>query len=158
MSTTVTSWRLYSSKEKAASIFLSAGYGELYARDDSGADPDLTIYYRFVGLGVGKGPPVSVSWSDTSDPSNGVGNIVARSGYYFGRHMFPCRGYILGFGGSASVLPRIFGTSQSAGSVNVVLFGFPEWHCGGRMWSTGTSLLPGGGAQGYLATFQDVPW
>jgi hypothetical protein len=157
LSTTISSWRLYSSKETAASIFLSAGQGELYAHDDK-TGKDMTIYYRFFGLGVGKGPPVSVSWSDASDPSNGLGYIVERGAFHFAPEIFPCGGYILGFGGSASALPRIFGTAQSAAGVNVVLFGFPEWRCGGRMWSTGTSLLPGAGASGYIASFQKIPW
>lgn len=153
--TYVTPWRFETSEEKSATLLISGAIGALYFVNDD-TDEHLKVSYRAVSIGAGKGPPVGAAWSKTSDPSGAVGNVAVTPGHGFGPTKFPCRGYILGFGGSASVVPKLFGASdQTAGGVTIVLFGMWPVFAGVKLWGLGNAVLPGVGASAGFATFEN---
>lgn len=153
--TTLTSWKFDTSEETAVTVVGSFAKGALYfVNEDDGET--MTVRYRAVSLGTGKGPPVGVSWSVKTDPSGGFDNVaVVKHGGYFGPLSFPCRGYILGFGASSSIAPKIIGASdQTAGSVTIIIFGMWPVFAGVKSWGLSKSIAPGAGASAGLATFE----
>lgn len=72
---------------------------------------------------------------------------------------FPCRGYILGFGASSSIGPKVIGAAdQTAGSVTIILFGMWPVFAGVKLWGLSKAIVPGAGASAGLATFQLGDW
>lgn len=156
--TSWTSWKFDTSEDISGTVGGSITKGAYYfVNEDNGEG--MKVNYRAVSIGAGKGPSVGASWSATTDPSGGFGNVAVVKRRYFGPLSFPCRGYILGFGASASIVPKVIGaTDQSAGGLTVVLFGIWPVFAGVKLWGLGNSLLPGVGASAGIATFQLGEW
>jgi hypothetical protein len=153
-----TPWRFETSEETSVTIGLSGASGALYFKNEDTGE-DLKLSYHAVSIGAGKGPSVGAAWSKLSDPSGGFGNVAAVRGRHFGPLSFPCRGYILGFGGSASIAPKVVGASdQTAGGITIVLFGIWPVFAGVKLWGTANSLLPGVGASAGIASFVEGDW
>ena len=153
-----TPWKYNTSEEKAYSVLASFASGALYfTNEDDGRE--LKVFYRAVSIGAGKGPSVNATWSAASDPSGSDGNVAVVQHKYFGPLSFPCRGYILGGGASASIAPKIIGAAdQTSVGTTIVLFGIWPVFAGVRLWGTGNSLVPGIGASAGIATFQLNEW
>jgi hypothetical protein len=152
--TNLTSWRFDTSEETSVTVGISAAVGALYfVNDDSGEK--LKINYHAVSIGAGKGPPIGAAWSKSSDPSGGFDNLAVVNNHSFGPQTFPCRGYILGFGASASIAPKLAGaTDQSAGGITIVLFGIWPVFAGVKLWGLGNAIVPGAGASAGIASFE----
>lgn len=153
-----TPWKFDTSEETSGTIGISGASGALYfINEDTGED--VKISYHAVSIGAGKGPSIGAAWSRKSDPSGGFDNVAAVHGRYFGPLSFPCRGYILGFGGSASIAPKVVGaTDQTAAGITIVLFGIWPVFAGVKLWGLANSILPGAGASAGIATFQLGDW
>lgn len=148
-----TSWKVVTSEETSGSLLISVALGKIYFQNEATNDK-MTIKYRCVSLGEGKGLPVGANWSNTSDPSGGVGNVSVADGRYFGSLVFPCHGYMFGLGGSSGVVGSIFNMAVTGGGLTEVLFGMLPVFAGVRMWGLGRAALPGGGISGGVAVFE----
>ena len=156
--TDLTPWRFSTSEETSGTIGISGASGALYFKNDD-TDEDLKVSYHAVSIGAGKGPSIGAAWSKLSDPSGGFDNVAVVHSRYFGSLSFPCHGYILGFGASASIAPKIVGAmDQTAGGITIVLFGMWPVFAGVKLWGLGNSILPGVGASAGIATFQAGDW
>lgn len=150
---TPTSWRIDTSEETSGSVIISLALGKLYARDEATGE-EMTIGYRCLSLGMGKGPPAGAAWSKKTDPSGQFENIgVVSQGKSFGAFSFPCRGYMIGVGASSGVIGSIFGMDVTGGGITAVLFGQVPVFAGVRLWGLGNGALPGAGFSGGLAHF-----
>src|SRR3954469_3544753 len=99
-----TPWSLITSEETSYSALASVLMGKLYLVNEH-TDEKLTIAYRAVVVGQGKGLPAGLNWSKTSDPSGDVDNVIGVLGRRtFGWPAFPCYGYMLGMGASLGVV------------------------------------------------------
>ena len=148
-----TPWKFVTSEEKAGTLFATVAVGKLYFENDDSGEK-LTLKYRSIGLGHGKGPPVGASWSNTSDPSSASGNVGVVEGHYFGPLSFPCRGYMLGLGASSGVVGSILGASETGGSFTIAFFDLAPVFAPVRMWGLGRAALPGVAIGGGLALFE----
>src|SRR5271157_5713614 len=83
-----TTWKFVTSEEKSGSLLLTVALGKLYFEDESDGTK-MTVKYRCVTAGQGKGPPVGANWSNTADPSNQFDNVGVMPGKYFGPLSFP---------------------------------------------------------------------
>lgn len=156
--TSWTSWKFETSEEKAISLAGTIAKGALYFINED-TEEKMKVSYRAVSIGAGKGPAVNASWSATSDPSGGFGTVAVVKRRYFGPLSFPCRGYILGIGASASIAPKVIGAAdQTVGGVTIVLFGVFPVFAGVKLWGLGNAILPGAGASAGIATFQRSDW
>jgi hypothetical protein len=148
-----TDWALESSEEKSGSLLASVAFGALYFKNVKSGE-SMKVKYRAVGVGLGKGPPAGANWSNASDPSGGFDNVGVVPGRSFGSLSFPCRGYMLGIGGSAGVVGSILGMDVTGGGLTVALFGMVPVFAGIRLWGFGRGALPGLGMNAQLALFQ----
>jgi hypothetical protein len=148
-----TPWKVDTTEETSGSFFATVAFGALYlSNEDSGET--MKIKYRSVSIGAGKGLPVGASWSNKTDPSGGFDNVAVIHGRYFSEFSFPCRGYMIGFGGSAAVVGSILGMDVTGGGLTAVLFGIAPVFAGVRIWGLGRGALPGAGASAGLALFE----
>jgi hypothetical protein len=147
-----TEWQIVSSEETTGVLLLGVSIGKLYARHESSGDT-MTINYRCVSVGNGKGPPAGASWSNTSDPSGQFDNVGVVPGRFFSPLSFPCRGYMFGAGASSGVVGSALGMDITGGGVTVAIFGILPVFAGVRLWGLGRSALPGVGLTGGLAHF-----
>jgi hypothetical protein len=148
-----TTWKFVTSEEKSGSLLLTVALGKLYFEDESDGTK-MTVKYRCVTAGQGKGPPVGANWSNTADPSNQFDNVGVMPGKYFGPLSFPCRGYMIGVGGSAGVVGSILGMDVTGGGLTAVLFGMLPVFAGVRLWGLGRGALPGASISGGVALFE----
>jgi hypothetical protein len=148
-----TNWKIVTTEEISGSIFASASFGKLYLEDES-THEKMTIKYRTIGFGLGKGPPVGAAWSDKENPSGGFENVGVTPGHSFGWWSFPVRGYMIGVGISAGVVGSALGMDLTGGGVTAVLFGMLPVFAGVRIWGMGKGACPGVGATVALALFE----
>jgi hypothetical protein len=147
-----TPWKYGTSEENSTSLLLSYSAGRLFMHNEDDRET-MTINYRCLSIGAGKGPPFGFSVSRTQDPSGGFDNVGVRPNHYFGPMAFPCRGYMIGVGASAAILGSILGMDVSGGGVTVVIFSQVPVFAGLRIWGTGRALFPGAGFTGGLAHY-----
>jgi hypothetical protein len=153
-----TSWKFETSEETAVTLLGTVAKGALYFKNQDNGEK-MKVSYRAVSIGAGKGPPVGASWSVDSDPSGGFGNVAVVKHRYFGPLSFPFKGYILGFGASASIIPKIVGAmDQTAGGITIVLFGMFPVFAGVKLWGLSNSIVPGLGSSAGIASFQFGDW
>jgi len=148
-----TDWKLDTSEEKAGSLFATVAWGKLYFSNVASGDK-MTVKYRSISIGDGKGLPAGANWSNASDPSGGFDNVGVMPGKYFGPLSFPCHGYMIGIGGSSAVVGSILGMDVTGGGVSMAIFGIVPVFAAIRMWGFGRAALPGLGASAGLAVFE----
>jgi hypothetical protein len=148
-----TAWKFQTSEEKSATVGFSGATGALYFVNEDTKEK-MKIRYRAFSIGAGKGPSYGASWSSTTDPSGAFDNVAVVKGRYFGPLSFPCRGYILGFGASATLAPKVIGASdQTSAGVTIILFGMFPAFAGLKLWGLANSIMPGVGGSAGIATF-----
>jgi hypothetical protein len=148
-----TPWRVDTTEETSGSFFATVAVGALYLSDEDSGET-MKVKYRCVSLGVGKGLPVGANWSKKTDPSGSFDNVAVIPGRNFTEFSFPCRGYMIGFGGSAAVVGSVLGMDVTGGGLTAVLFGIVPVFAGVRIWGLGRGALPGAGASAGLAVFE----
>jgi hypothetical protein len=148
-----TDWKYDTSEEKSGSFFATVAFGKLYFSNEATREK-MTVKYRSISVGESKGPPVGANWSKTSDPSGAPSNVGVAEGHYFGPMSFPCRGYMIGLGGSAGVVGNVFGMNQTGGALTIAVFGMAPVFASVRMWGLGRAALPGFGIGTGLALFE----
>ena len=147
-----TPWKVDTTEEKSGTLFISLSFGTIYLSHETSGEK-MTIGYRCLSIGAGKGPPVGANWSNTSDPSGGFDNVGVVSGHSFSEFSFPCRGYMIGVGASSGVVGSILGMDVTGGGLTAALFGQLPVFAGVRLWGFGRGALPGVGMSGGLAHF-----
>lgn len=145
-------WQVDSSEETAGTLLFGVSSGKIYLSNADSGD-SMTVAYRCVSVGAGKGPPVGVSWSKKTDPSGGISNVAMMPGRMFSDLMFPLRGYMIGVGASAGIVGSVLGMDVTGGGVTAVIFGMWPVVGGVRMWGAGNGVFPGAGFTGGLASF-----
>ncbi len=148
-----TEWKVVTTEEISGTLLVGLSFGKIYF-ESTVTGEKMTVKYRCINIGAGKGPPAGAAWSNISDPSGGFDNVGVMPGHYFGPLSFPCRGYLLGAGASSGVLGSILGMDVTGGGVTMALFGIVPVFAGIRLWGLGRGALPGGGLTGGVALFQ----
>jgi hypothetical protein len=151
-----TDWEYETSEDTSIGLIGTYSTGTVILVNSEGGR--MRIKYKALSASMSKGFPVGASKSQLTDPSGGVGPVVSNK--YFDSSCFPCKGYILGAGGTfgeaGDVLAKILHTAPPNGpnGVGVSIFYFGVWPFAGfRCWGKFTATTPGGGLSAALAGF-----
>lgn len=138
-----TPWKYETSEETSYSGWvITGGEGKLYLKQQATGE-SMTLKYNFAGVGVSKGAVLNFAQSLTTDDSDGISHVYARSSTPFDKSMFPCQGWIVLAGATAGIFQPSF-LSHSGLTVAIMVFGFiPMAHV--SFWGRFNSILPGAG-------------
>ncbi len=147
-----TPWKYDTSEETSYTGWvITGGEGKLYLKKQ-GASDVMKVQYNFAGAGVSRGAILNFSQSLTTDDSDGISHVYARSSTPFDKNMFPCQGWIVTGGATAGIFQPSF-MSHSGLSLALMVFGFIPM---GYVWYWGrfNSILPGAGPSVLLCSLR----
>jgi hypothetical protein len=145
-----TDWEYVTSEDTTYQVLAAYSRGKIQLRNTVDGST-MDIQYNCLSASFGKGYALTIAESDLTDPSGGVGPVM--SDRVFDSFCFPCRGYILNFGGTVGFLRGQWKPGTGGGSLNVYLFGQVPVFAGVRSWGKFRSTTPGVGFGGGLAHF-----
>lgn len=145
-----TDWEYVTSEDTTYQFLASYSSGKVQLKNTVDGST-MDIQYTCLSASFGKGIPLGISESDLTDPSGGYGPVM--SNRVFDSLCFPCRGYILTFGGSIGFLRGEWKPGRGGAGLNIFLFGQVPVFAGLRCWGKFRSTAPGGGLGGGLAHF-----